>query len=249
MEETKFYVYEWYNINTNYVFYVGKGCGKRYLEMKHRNQLFKEYCLNNDVEVRIVKKGLTEEEAFAYEAELTKLYKDKKECHCNLAKPGTGGYSQIWTDEMKQYWSQYNPMKEQKQRERMSRDNPMKNPEYAKKAGDKHKRAVVINGIYYDGAIDAAKALNVSQSLIGLWCKAGGNPQGQICHYADEQPKTYTQKVGNSRAVIIDGVWYKSISAAAKALHLPASSLGKALREGINYKEHKCEYANQQPSQ
>ena len=44
----------------------------------------------------------------------------------------------------------------------MSKDNPMKNPEYAKKAGDKHKRAVIINGIYYDGAIDAAKALNVS---------------------------------------------------------------------------------------
>ena len=26
----KFYVYEWYNINTKEVFYVGKGSGKRY---------------------------------------------------------------------------------------------------------------------------------------------------------------------------------------------------------------------------
>ena len=249
MEKTRFYVYEWYNTDTNYVFYVGKGCGKRYREMTHRNQLFKDYCLNNDVEVRIVKNNLTEEEAFIYEAELTKFYKDKGECHCSLAKPGVGGYSQVWTQELKQYWSQYNPMKDQEQRKRMSINNPMKNPEYAKKAGDKHKRAVIINEVYYDGAIDAAKALGVSQSLIGLWCKAGGNPQGQICHYADEKPKDYTQKTGNSKAIIVDGVWYKSISAAAKILHIPASSLGKALREGNDYKEHKCEYANQQPSQ
>lgn len=249
MEETKFYVYEWYNIDTNYVFYVGKGCGKRYLEIKRRNQLFKEYCLDNEVDVRIVKNNLTEEEAFAYEKEITDFYKNKGECHCNLAEPGIGGFSKVWTEEMKEYWSNHNPMKEQNQRERMSKNNPMKNPEYAKKSGDKHKRAVIINNIYYDGAIDAAKALGVSQSLIGLWCKAGGNPQGWICHYADEQPKPYIQKTGNSKAVIIDGKYYKNISVAAKTLNLPASSLGKALREGKNYKEHKCEYANQQPSQ
>lgn len=32
MERKKFYVYEWYNIDTNEVFYVGKGCGNRYKE-------------------------------------------------------------------------------------------------------------------------------------------------------------------------------------------------------------------------
>ena len=249
MEENKFYVYEWYNVDTNYVFYVGKGCGKRYREIAHRNKVFKEYCMENNVDSRIVKDNLSETDAFAYEAELTYYYKAKGECHCSLAEPGTGGCSFVWTDELKQYWSEYNPMKTPEQRERMSKDNPMKNPIYAQKSGDKHKRAVIINGVRYDGAVDAAKALNVSQSLICLWCKNGGNPKGEICHYADEQPKPYIQKTGNSRPVIMDGIWYKSISAAAAALRLPASSLSKALREGKTYIGHKCEYANQQPSQ
>ena len=33
----KFYVYEWYNIDTNEVFYVGKGCGNRYKTTSRRN--------------------------------------------------------------------------------------------------------------------------------------------------------------------------------------------------------------------
>lgn len=250
MEEKKFYVYEWYNTDTNYVFYVGKGCGKRYREMARRNEIFKAYCMNNNVDSRIVKDNLTEEEAFKYEAELTYLYKNRGECHCNLAQPGIGGCSFVWTEEMKQYWSEHNPMKSQEQRDRMSKNNPMKNPEYAKKAGDKHKRAVIIDGIKYDGAIDAAKVFGVSQSLIGLWCKNGGNPKGQLCHYADEAPKLYIPKTGNSKPVIVDGIWYKSQSAAAKAIGAPSSScLTNALKKGILYKGHKCEYANQQPSQ
>lgn len=28
--ENNFYVYEWYNIDTQEIFYVGKGSGKRY---------------------------------------------------------------------------------------------------------------------------------------------------------------------------------------------------------------------------
>lgn len=252
MEENKFYVYEWYNVDTNYVFYVGKGCGKRYREMSRRNETFKEYCMENNVDSRIVKNNLTEKEAFDYEAELTYLYKNRGECHCSLATPGIGGYSAIWTPAMRENWSKHNPMKASEQRERMSKYNPMKDPEVAQRVGAKHKRAVVINGVYYDGAIDAAKEYGVSQSLIGLWCKEGGNPRGQICHYADEEPKPYRRKTGNSKPVIIDGIWYKSISAAANAFNFPTSSLTKALRENagiIIYNGHKCEYANQQPSQ
>ena len=33
----KFYVYEWYNVETNEIFYVGKGCNNRYKNISDRN--------------------------------------------------------------------------------------------------------------------------------------------------------------------------------------------------------------------
>lgn len=35
-----FYVYEWYNIDTGYIFYVGKGTKKRVYSKTSRNKLF-----------------------------------------------------------------------------------------------------------------------------------------------------------------------------------------------------------------
>ena len=68
--ENKFYVYEWYNTDTKEVFYVGKGCGKRYTETAHRNQKFLDYINSHNVESRIVINNLTEEE----NNELEKIY-------------------------------------------------------------------------------------------------------------------------------------------------------------------------------
>ena len=39
-----FYVYEWFIVETNFVFYVGKGCRNRYKVRKH-NKLF-NYIIN-----------------------------------------------------------------------------------------------------------------------------------------------------------------------------------------------------------
>lgn len=39
----KAYVYEWYNVDTNEVFYVGKGINNRMHSMKNRNQYFLRY--------------------------------------------------------------------------------------------------------------------------------------------------------------------------------------------------------------
>ena len=58
-KKNSFYVYEWYNIITNEVFYVGKGSGKRYLNTTNRNQLFKKYILENEVSVRKIYENLS----------------------------------------------------------------------------------------------------------------------------------------------------------------------------------------------
>jgi hypothetical protein len=246
----KFYVYEWYNKNTNEVFYVGKGTGKRYLSKK-RNKKFLEYIEKNETDVRIVKNNLLEEDAFKLEYELTEYYKEKGQCSCNLAKGGTGGVSSVWTNEFREYWSEYNPMKDPIQRERMSKNNPMKNKETAEKNGKSHRRAVVINNKYYDGVITAAKELNHSTDTIISWCKKGCNPQGEPCRYADEEQKIFTlpTKPG-ARPVIIDGIYYPTIREGAKAIGLNnTTSLSDALRHGRKKcKGHICEYANQQPS-
>lgn len=91
MINNKFYVYEWYNTDTNEVFYVGKGCGKRKDETKKRNKKFLSYIETHSIACRIIKDNLSEEEALHLEKEIIDFYKEKNECDYNLMKGGTGG--------------------------------------------------------------------------------------------------------------------------------------------------------------
>ena len=243
-----FYVYEWYNIDTEEVFYVGKGCNNREKQTKKRNQKFIDYISNHNVASRIVKDNLSEEEAFQLEDKTIEYYKSINQCSCNLMKGGTGGVSFVWTPEAKEYWSLHNPMKNEKQRERMSKHNPMHDPEVAKKVGNKHKKAVIIDGVEYDSAITAADALEVCDATIRLWCKRGKNTKGQICTFVETQKDLqYDDK--KKKGILIDGIYYSSIKEGALAIGSYPTYLAKCLREHKNYKGHKCEYANQQPSQ
>ena len=85
-----FYVYEWFNIDTSEVFYVGKGKGNRYKDKISRNQYFKNYCNKYNCDVRKVEKGLEEDEAFRIEIELIKKYRQLGQCKCNLSDGGEG---------------------------------------------------------------------------------------------------------------------------------------------------------------
>ena len=75
--------------------------------------MFLDYYDNNEVDVRILKDKLSEEEAFELERIVTEKYKNLGQCFCCLVQGGTGGKSSIWTKEFKQYWSEHNPMKEE----------------------------------------------------------------------------------------------------------------------------------------
>lgn len=89
-----FYVYFWFYKNTNEVFYIGKGKGNRFLERKaHRNEYFKNI-LNKEkdnVDVKIFKGNLTENDAFELEKKLIKEYKEKGQAKANLHEGGCGG--------------------------------------------------------------------------------------------------------------------------------------------------------------
>ena len=122
-----FYVYEWYNVNTEEIFYIGKGSGNRYKQVSKRNQLFKTYYENNECAVRIVQHFELEQDAFDYEKQRIEELKKANQCSCNVDEGGKGGVNFVWTSEMRKYKSVYNPMKNEEQKERMRKNNPMFN--------------------------------------------------------------------------------------------------------------------------
>ena len=75
-----FYVYEWYNTNTDEIFYVGKGCGNRYKNHSKRNKLFIEYYNNNSCASRIIAYYENEQDAFNAEKERITELKSKGMC-------------------------------------------------------------------------------------------------------------------------------------------------------------------------
>lgn len=71
----RYYVYEWYNIKDQEVFYVGKGTKNRYSQRTGRNQFFIDYYNTHICESRIVYYSLTEKEAYDKEIELIDYYR------------------------------------------------------------------------------------------------------------------------------------------------------------------------------
>lgn len=101
MESKNFYVYEWYNIDDNTVFYVGKGTAQRYKVLSGRNKYFMHYYHKYNCDVRKVIENLTEAEAFQKECELIAFYQKQNQCFCNLTNGGEGVSGYKHTDKAK----------------------------------------------------------------------------------------------------------------------------------------------------
>lgn len=244
-----YYVYEWFNKDTNEIFYVGKGCNNRYKSTYKRNLLFKEYINKNNCDCKIIKYFENEEEAFKYEHEKIINLKNIGQCSCNLDDGGFGGLGFIWTDEMRKYKSEYNPMKNDKQRQRMSKNNPMKNKEISEKVAKTKRRAVIIKNIYFESIRKAAEYFNRYDTQIQYWCKRGYDSDKQPCRYADEEQKEYKLKITNSRSVIVDGIKFESVKSAAKYFDVWSETIIRAIKNNRPFKGHVCKYDDQQPSQ
>ncbi|MDK8643789.1 hypothetical protein [Niallia taxi] len=79
-----YYIYIWFNIDTNEIFYVGLGTGDRRFQIRQRNNLFKKYYGQNKCAVRLIKSGLQEEDARKLERV---LIEELNPC-CNMTKGG-----------------------------------------------------------------------------------------------------------------------------------------------------------------
>lgn len=249
-----FYVYEWFDTDTDKVFYVGKGTGNRYKVRKH-NKLFNEYLASHHCASRIICTFDSEDDAFQYELEHVFKLWSRGEAQCNIYTGGTGGTQSWWTDDLRKKYSRDNVMKREDQRERMRNNNPMKDPNVAKKVGASHCRGVVIDGVEYESAGIASEAIGVHENTIRVWCKAGKSPDGMICNYSDGLPTRVhvitpnPHRATTARQVIIDGTTFESVKAAAEYLGSTTSNLISGIKRGKTYKGHVCRYANQQPSQ
>lgn len=245
-----YYVYEWYVKSTGEIFYVGKGTKNRYKVKKH-NRFFNDFIKRYDCDSRIVKHFDSEKEAFEYEFERVFELKSKGQCVCNINNGGTGGTTDWWTDKKREEYSRKNVMKSESQRNRMSKNNPMKKKDVAKTVGAKHKKKICIGNKVYDGIVDVAKEYGIRNTAVMYWLKRGYARNQEPCYYYGEKVPNVSLKshVTNTKSVILDGERYETIKEAAKSIETDPSVLVRALKANRPCKGHKCRYDNQQPSQ
>lgn len=240
-----FYVYEWFNVKTKEIFYIGKGTKNRYKQTRKRNKLFLDYIQNNNCDVKIIKYFENEDDAFKYEYDKICELKNINQCSCNLDKGGKGGVNFVWTPEMREYYSKYNIMKSQKQKERMSKNNPMKNHEIAKKVAKSKSRPVIIENKYFTSTKEAGEYYNVFSTEIQYWCKRGYDRNKKPCRYADEEQKEFILKKTNSKKIIIDNKKFNSVKEAANYLGVWNETLIRSIKNNKPCKGHICKYDNQ----
>lgn len=83
-----YYVYEWYDVDTGEVFYVGKGKKDRWKSQKSRNKYFQEYYKFHNCGVRKIQENMSEEDAFALERKTILKYRNLFPILCNVDDGG-----------------------------------------------------------------------------------------------------------------------------------------------------------------
>lgn len=106
----EFYVYQHLKANTNAVFYIGKGKGKRCNQKAGRNQYWHRVVNKHGFVPKIIVDGIDEELAFLCEAELIDKYKKLGVKLVNATDGGEGASGYKHTEEHKEkmlgneYW-------------------------------------------------------------------------------------------------------------------------------------------------
>ena len=241
----KYYVYEFYIIETGEVIYVGKGTGKRYKCKCQRNKFLTEMLKRFNCDSRIVKRFEDEGEAFKYEYQRINELKTIGQCVCNIHSGGAGGSGEYWTDDLRKEYSEHNVMKSVQQRQRMSVNNPMKNPSVSERVNQKKRKPVLIGKTEYVSVTEASQKENVAVDTIVNWCRKGINAKGQKCKYKNQPQVEFHDKrynKGGCKAVVFRGVEYESVIDFADAVGISQSAAHEWLKRGFNPKAEPCRY-------
>lgn len=116
MLDKQFYVYVHLKESDDAVFYVGKGCGYRYLSKQGRNVYWQRIVEKHGFISEIVKNNLTFEDANEYEKFLIEKLK-KEGCNlCNMTDGGEGRSGYVMSDISKQKISKKNKGKKRSEK-------------------------------------------------------------------------------------------------------------------------------------
>ena len=119
----EYYVYEYYIVGTNEVFYVGKGKGNRYKTTKRNNKFFNDMYNSHNCNVRKVYEGLDEKTSFQKEVELIRYYRENTTYRLTNQTDGGEGVSGLKMT--KEQSEAYGNMMRDKWKEQDFRDNQM----------------------------------------------------------------------------------------------------------------------------
>lgn len=242
-----YYVYEWFVIETDEIFYVGKGTGRRFKVRKH-NKFFNDFIKRQECDSRIIKEFEKEKDAFSYEHERIAELKAIGQCVCNIYEGGAGGTTSWWKKERRNEYSTKNVMKSETQRQRMKTQNPMKDKKVSKAVARAKSRPVVIGGEEYASVKSAMERYGVPHDTIKRWCQKGINSHGELCRYKDEpqiQPSMGRYNRGGCRAIIYDGKRYESAIDVARMLNVSNSSVFHWAQKGFAPDGIQCRYEDE----
>lgn len=96
-KEARFYVYAHIRRDSGRIFYIGKGCGRRAYAAYGRSEHWNRIVAKHGHVVKIIKSGLSEDEAFTIERDLIARRDDL----CNATDGGEGVVGYAHTDEAK----------------------------------------------------------------------------------------------------------------------------------------------------
>jgi hypothetical protein len=88
--EKKYYIYAHIRNDTNNIFYIGKGCGKRAYIKSNRSLYWKRIVEKYNYRVEFLLENLTEEEAYKFEIYYIDIEKNKGNCEANFTSGGDG---------------------------------------------------------------------------------------------------------------------------------------------------------------
>ena len=229
-----FYVYAHYTLDTDELFYIGKGCGRRAYHRAKRSDFWKNIERKHGCKVAILIDNLTEADAFVQEILGILEYQPR----ANFTKGGEG----VKTDNP---WN-----KGLKWPERAGKNNPM----YGKNAEDFMSiEAIAIKRTKHSIAM---KNRVVTQSTRDKLSKAntgknnamyGKVPWNKGKKHSEETRAKISQKAKNRKVVRKQILWVDkeltgSAAEIAKTLNSHPQSIRQAARKGITHKGHRFQY-------